>query len=271
MGVVIVVQARTASTRLPGKVLLPAAGRPLLALMLERVRAARRAQHVVVATTTAPEDRAIAELCRELGVEFYCGHPTDCLDRHYQVGLRSGADAVAKIPSDCPLIDPAAIDRVLETFLAAQGAFDYVSNLHPATWPDGNDVEVMSMRALREAAAEADDPFDREHTTPFIWSRPERYALKNVAWETGLDHSKTRRLVLDWAEDYAVIREIFETLRPRSGALFDVSSILQLLADRPQLAARNARHLGYSHLASRPALAPTSIATARPQRAEHGR
>jgi spore coat polysaccharide biosynthesis protein SpsF len=258
MGLVIVIQARLASTRLPGKVLLPAAGRPLLSHLLERVRATSHATRVIVATTRAAEDEAIVRLCDQLQVESYRGHPSDCLDRHYQVGRLTGAEAVVKIPSDCPLIDPAVIDRVLGAWFAcvAEGqACDYMSNLHPASWPDGNDVEVISMRALAEAAAEADDPFDREHTTPFIWSRPERFRLENVRWGDGLDLSRSHRLVVDWSEDYALVREIIETLEPRAGRSFGVDAIVRLLARDPALASRNARHLGYSHLNLRPTAA----------------
>lgn len=254
MNTVIVVQARVASTRLPGKVLLPAAGRALLEWMLLRVLAARHARKVVVATTISPIDDPIVALCRKLGVEIYRGHPQDCLDRHYQVGLATGADSVVKIPSDCPLIDPAAIDRVLDAYRAGRGEYDYVSNLHPGSWPDGNDVEVVAMRALSAAWREAEAPFDREHTTPFIWSRPERFRSLNVQWETGLDHSRTHRWVVDWPDDYALVREVIEALVARhqssTPGLFDTQAILELLAGRPQLAERNARHRGYSYWAA---------------------
>lgn len=258
MKAVIVVQARIASTRLPGKVLLPAAGRPLLEWMLARVRASRHAQHVVVATTRSPIDDPLVALCARLGIEAYRGHPEDCLDRHYQVGVAAGADTVVKIPSDCPLIDPTIIDRVLDSYAGARGAYDYVSNLHPGSWPDGNDVEVMSMHALTAAWLEAKDAFDREHTTPFIWSRPERFRPFNVHWQTGLDHSHTHRWVVDWPEDYALVREVIETLASRdttdltSAAQFDLHAILGLMAERPELAELNARHRGYSHWAAHP-------------------
>ena len=250
----IVVQARVASTRLPGKVLLPAAGRPLLEHMLQRVRAAQHAERVVVATTTDPSDDAIVALCDRLQVDCYRGDPLDCLDRHLQVGYQTGATAVVKIPSDCPLIDPAAIDRVLEAHAAraADGCtYDYVSNLHPASWPDGNDVEVVSVRALAAAARETHDPFDREHTTPYVWQRPERFAAFNVSWETGLDYSLTQRWVVDWPDDYALVKTLIETLEPRHGPLFNVQSVLELLAEQPALALQNAQHRGYSYFAAR--------------------
>ena len=106
MKIAVIVQARTGSSRLPGKVLLPVAGVPLLAAMITRVRAARTAFELIVATTWNSEDDAIAALCAELDVDSYRGHPTDLLDRHYRIALSRKADVAVKIPSDCPLIDP---------------------------------------------------------------------------------------------------------------------------------------------------------------------
>jgi len=252
MSLVVIIQARLCSSRLPGKVLLPAAGEPLLAHMIRRVRGAKLAERVVVATTTAPEDVAIEQLCDDLQVECYRGHPTDCLDRHYQVARLHDANAIVKIPSDCILIDPEVVDHVLAAYHATEGQYDYASNQHPATWPDGNDVEVLSMRALRAAWQEATDPFDREHTTPYIWRRPERFAKLNVLWEAGLNYSQSHRWVVDWEDDYQVVRELIETLTVRHGPLFNVSHILQLLTERPELAERNAQHRGYLYYATRP-------------------
>ena len=171
--VLIVVQARLGSTRLPGKILKDLGGKPLLVRMLERLQRVGASVRVVVATTTERQDDPIVSLCEGLDVGIYRGHPLDLLDRHYRTALAAGARVVAKIPSDCPLIDPAVVDRVLERF--ALGDCDYVSNLHPATWPDGNDVEVIRFEALEAAWREAQLPMEREHTTPFIWERPERF------------------------------------------------------------------------------------------------
>src|SRR4051812_42983440 len=151
---------------------MPLAGVPLLARMLERVRAAKTPIDVVVATTTDASDDAVAALTPRCDARVFRGHPTDLLDRHYQAAREAKADVVVKIPSDCPLIDPAIIDRVLGVWNGSAGAFDFVSNLHPATYPDGNDVEVMSMAALETAWREAKRPHEREHTTPFLWDQP---------------------------------------------------------------------------------------------------
>jgi spore coat polysaccharide biosynthesis protein SpsF len=241
-----VVQARTGSSRLPGKVLLPVAGAPLLQRMLERVLSASTPFELVVATTTAPADDAIEGLCGALAVRCFRGHETDLLDRHYQAARAEGADAVVKIPSDCPLIDPAAIDRVLGAYAAAGDGLDYVGNLNPPSWPDGNDVEVLRYPVLEEAWREAVRPYEREHTTPFVWDQPERFRLGNVEWETGRDLSRSHRLTVDYPEDYELVRSVFEELWAPRGPVFGVADILDLLERRPEIHALNARHAGAS-------------------------
>ncbi len=243
MKTLVVVQARTGSSRLPGKVMLPLAGAPLLLRMLERVLAARGVNDLVVATTTQPEDDALADVVRRFGLRVFRGHPTDLLDRHYQAARAEHADAVVKIPSDCPLVDPLAIDRVLDAFWEGD-ALDYVSNLHPASWPDGNDVEVMSFPALERAWREALAPHEREHTTPFLWDQPERFRIANVRWETGLDYSLTHRFTLDYPDDYAFVSAVYEALWRRERPLFTLAAILALLEARPELLALNARYAG---------------------------
>lgn len=239
--IVTVIQARTGSSRLPGKVLLDLVGQPLLLRMVERVQAARWAGTIVVATTVEPSDDPIEALCLQHGLRCYRGSMEDLLDRHYQAGRLWNADAVAKIPSDCPLIDPAVIDRVFEYFL--QNNFDYVSNLHPATYPDGNDVEIMTMSALETAWKEAQRPFEREHTTPFIWENPDRFSIGNVHWETGLDYSMTHRWTIDYPEDYAFIRAVYEELYPKNPR-FGLQDVLDLTARRPDIFALNSRYAG---------------------------
>jgi spore coat polysaccharide biosynthesis protein SpsF len=250
MNITVVLQARSGSTRLPGKVLLPAAGAPLLARMVERVCAARTQTEVVIATTEVAADDPICELATAAGVRCVRGHATDCLDRHIAAARATRADVVVKIPSDCPLIDPATIDRVIGAFLEADDV-DYVSNLHPPTWPDGFDVEVMTRGALETAWRESTRPLDREHTTPFLWDNPERFVTQNVCWETGLDYSASHRLTLDYPEDYAVIRSVYDELWS-PGRHFALAEIVALLESRPALRATNARHLGTSWYRNHP-------------------
>jgi len=247
---VVVVQARVSSTRLPGKVLLPLCGKPMLERQIERIRAASARFELCVATTRSPDDEPIRQICRRLSLRCFDGHPLDLLDRHYQVALAYGAEAVVKIPSDCPLIDPAAIDRVLRQHEALRGQVDFVTNLQPPTWPDGNDVEVMTFQALETAYREATRPFEREHTTPFIWERPERFRIANVRWETGLDWSKSHRFTVDHAQDFAFVSRVYEELSTPERPVFSLAQIVELLKNRPEICELNARYSGQSwHLA----------------------
>lgn len=244
--ILIVVQARMASTRLPGKVLKDLAGKRLLIRMLERLARITVPARVVVATTIDADDDPIVALCERYGTPVFRGHPTDLLDRHYRAALAFGATAVAKIPSDCPLIDPAVVDRVLTRFL--RGDCDYASNLHPPSYPDGNDVEVMGFATLETAWREAELPMEREHTTPFIWERPERFRLVNVHWQSECgeampDCSMSHRWTIDYPEDYTFIQHVFEELYPAKPD-FGIADIMALLERKPEIGAVNARYRG---------------------------
>ena len=224
MKIVTIIQARMSSTRLPGKVMLPILGKPLLIRMLERVQAAKFIGRLVVATSTNKDDDEIENICSNENIFCFRGHLTDLLDRHYQVAKLYNADAVVKIPSDCPLIDPSVIDRVLDHYVKSD-KFDLVSNLHPATYPDGNDVEIMSFSALECAWKDAVKDYEREHTTPFIWEHDDHFAIGNVEWETGLDYSASHRWTIDFPEDYEFIRKVYEELYPENKA-FGLTDIL---------------------------------------------
>jgi spore coat polysaccharide biosynthesis protein SpsF len=238
-----VVQARVGSSRLPGKILMPLAGAPLLQRMLERVRAAASIDELVVATTVDEGDAPVRALCADLGVRCHSGHPTDLLERHLGAVAGLGADVVVKIPSDCPLIDPQVIDRVVGFHRAQPDRHDFVSNLHPASYPDGNDVELMPLPLLELAAREATRPHEREHTTPFFWDQPARFRIGNVAWETGQDLSMSHRFTIDYPEDYAFIAAVFAALHggPRP---FSLAEILRFVEEHPAVFALNQRYAG---------------------------
>ena len=204
MKTVIIVQARMTSTRLPGKVLLPLGGEPMLTRLVKRLRRVRHADAIVIATTTNASDDAIVALCEHLGVAHHRGSEHDVLSRYAEAAALHQADAVVRVTSDCPLIDPALIDRLIEVF--AQGDCDYVSNMLPPTWPYGMAVEVFSVQALQEAHAQAGQESEREHVTPFIYWNPQRYRLRNVACSQNLNHC---RWTVDTPEDYELVSLLF--------------------------------------------------------------
>jgi len=234
LNIVTVVQTRMGSSRLPGKALMPLMGKPLFVQQVRRMRAAALAGKIVVATTTDVTDDIIEITCISEDIPCYRGHATDLLDRHYQAALQYQADVVLKIPSDCPLIDPAVIDRVIGYYLENRHRYDYVSNLHPATYPDGNDVEIMPFAVLENAWKHAHRPLEREHTTPYIWEHPEKFRIGNVVMEGDVDHSMNHRFTIDYAEDYHFIKAVYEALYERN-PFFSVTDILTLLEERKDI------------------------------------
>lgn len=227
MKTLIIVQARMTSTRLPGKVLLPLAGEPMLTRLIERLRRVRRADGIVVATTTNATDDPIAALCAQLGVPCHRGSEHDVLSRYADAARLHGADVVVRITSDCPLIDPALIDQTIAAY--DEGGGDYVSNMLPPTWPYGMAVEVFSAAALAQAHAEATQAAEREHVTPFLYWHPERYRLRSVASPVDLSH---HRWTVDTPEDYALVSRLFEHLMPTQPT-FNQADVLALLEQHP--------------------------------------
>jgi spore coat polysaccharide biosynthesis protein SpsF len=203
-----IVQARMGSTRLPGKVLLPLLGEPMLTHVMRRVGRARALDDVVVATTTAADDDVIAALATAEGWPLVRGSETDLLDRYLGAARAHEADVVVRVTSDCPLVDPEVIDRTVDAFIA--GGVDYASNvLPPRTFPRGLDVEVVARSALERAGREDRDPAWREHATPYIYRHPESFRLLRV--ESDDDHSDQRWSV-DTAEDLELVERLYEAL-----------------------------------------------------------
>jgi len=243
MKIAIIAQARVGSSRLPGKVLLPLAGEPLIVRFLERLRRIRTPASLIVATTRSSADDTLASVCKETGCIVYRGDEFDLLDRHLHAARLVEADVVVKIPTDCPLIDPYIIDRVIDAYLQHEHMFDYASNLHPASYPDGNDVEVFAVDVLERAWQLASKGYEREHTTPWMWDNNPSVRCMNVAWETGSDLSMSHRWTLDYPEDYMFVRAVYEALYA-SNPRFGIHEILQLLEHHPEIAGLNAHLAG---------------------------
>jgi len=138
MTILAVIQARVGSSRLPGKVLMPILGRPMLERQIERVQRCRRLDHVVVATSDSPEDEGIVTLCKGVGVDFFCGNLHDVLDRFYQAAKRYDPDHVVRLTGDCPLIDPDLMGDLIDFYFSEP--CDYASNCEVPTLPDGLDT-----------------------------------------------------------------------------------------------------------------------------------
>jgi spore coat polysaccharide biosynthesis protein SpsF len=233
---VIIVQARMTSTRLPGKVLREVLGKPLLEYQIERLLRVKLADGIVIATTVNQVDDSIVELCNRLGISYFRGSEKDVLARYYGAARAHKAGAVVRITSDCPLIDPAVIDRVIQAYQGHLGMFDYVSNCLERTYPRGMDTEVFSFLALEEAFEEAKLEPDREHVTPFIYHHSERYRLGSVANSVNQSH---HRWTVDTQEDFDLIQRVLETLYPNSPE-FTINDCLSIFDRHPDWQTINA-------------------------------
>ena len=238
MKVVAITQARMTSTRLPGKVMLPVLGKPLIGWHLERVARAKTLDDVVVATTTNAVDDPIVDLAGRLGMKFFRGSEDDVLSRYAGAARMAAAEVVVRVTSDCPLIDPAVIDRTVATFLAALPNADYGCNRLPQTYPRGMDTEVVTAEALFEADKVATEPLDREHVTLFIWRQPRRYRVVNHAY--GSDESR-HRWTVDTPEDLELIERLMGAVAP-ARPNFTLEDCLAVIQAHPDWEAIN-RHI----------------------------
>ena len=229
-----------ASTRLPGKVLLPLCGRPALAKLIERARLSRMIDGIVVATTQSTEDDAICALAVSEGVGCFRGSMDDVMGRVLDAARAASADIIVELTGDNPLVDPAIVDLAVASYLVS-GA-DYMSNVLERTFPLGLDVQVFSTLTLADAAARTQDPEDREHVSLHIYRNPDRYRIAHFRSFDPRPQSHLR-LTLDTAEDLTVIAAIFDALHPSDPA-FGVSAVLDLLERDPAIARANA---GVSH------------------------
>lgn len=225
-----IVQARMTSTRLPGKVLLPILGVPMLSLQLERMRRANSLDGIVIATTVNASDDPIVELCNQLRVAYFRGSEQDVLSRYAEAAYAFGIDVVVRITSDCPLIGPDLIDKAVGVFLQARGDLDYVSNTLQPSFPYGLAVEVFSRRVLDHAHRLATQHAEREHVTPYIYWRPEQFRLKSLTHDENLSH---HRWTVDTPEDFELISKIYGVLYPQNPA-FDMNQTLKLFDKNPE-------------------------------------
>lgn len=241
MKVVAIVQARMGSTRLPGKVLLPAAGEPLIVHMMRRVKRCRTFDALWLATSVQPQDDRLDEVVRTAGFGVFRGSEEDVLSRYAEIARRENADLVVRLTGDCPLHDPTVIDEIVAFASAHVSEFDYVSNALIPSYPDGLDVEVCTRAALDEAHARAVSPVHREHVTPFIHRFKEGAGSYRVHHFRGVADFSHLRWTLDEPADYEFIRQVYDRLFPIMPD-FGWFDVIALLTSSPELLAIN-RHI----------------------------
>ena len=232
MRTVCIVQARMSSTRLPGKVLLPLAGREVLAHVLDRLAFCNTLDEVVVATSSDASDDVLAQWCRARGVGVFRGSLQDVLDRYYRCAIENKATAVVRITADCPALDPTLVDDVVRGFHA--GGYDLYCL--GGEFPDGLDCQVFSLSALERAWHEAALASEREHVGPYIVNHPEWFHLGSLEKFKGLAH---HRWTLDEPRDLVFLQSLFARLQRPDSQPFLTQDILDLLEQEPELLQTN--------------------------------
>ncbi|MGA1823445.1 MAG: cytidylyltransferase domain-containing protein [bacterium] len=235
MKIVSIIQARMDSGRLPGKVMLPVSGKPIIYHVIQAISGASLVDEIVVATTINPIDNELASYIRKMGINVYRGNENDVLLRYAEAAKAASADIVVRNTGDNPLVDFGVINEVIGTFL--KGDFDYVSNNIERSWPRGLDTEVLSIKALEKANREGSRPEDREHVTIYHRTNQELFRVFNVKalpQETWPD----LRLTVDTIEDYNLVRTVFKNLY-RPGCMIRINEVIGFLKSHPEIVQLN--------------------------------
>lgn len=231
--IVALLQARMSSTRLPGKVLAPVLGRPMIARHLERLARTRKIDRLLVVTSTDPADDALAELCGEVGVGCFRGSLHDVLDRFHSALAGAGAQHCVRLTADCPLADPGLIDALVDFHL--EGNWEYSSNCERRTYPDGLDAEIVRVDVLERAWREARDRSDREHVTLYVRRQPDVFRIGAMVNDEDLG---ALRWTVDDPDDLEFVRRVYAELYPSHPA-FGWRDVLALVRSHPEIAAIN--------------------------------
>jgi spore coat polysaccharide biosynthesis protein SpsF len=238
-----IIQARLGSSRLPGKVLKPILGRPMLWHIVDRVSRIPSVDKTVVAVPDGPADEALRRFCAGQGILCYAGSEFDVLDRYYQAASHYGGDPVLRITADCPLVDPAVIQRMIDLYGA--GGSDHVGvaagagavDLKEGRFPDGLDGECFSFKALERAWHEATDLQDREHVTRYIWKNRDLFRCADLRAKRNYGQL---RLTVDHSEDFFLVTKIYEALYSPD-KVFSLEEVVDFLDKNPTLAQVNRR------------------------------
>lgn len=234
MKVLAIIQARTTSTRLPQKVLMPIGDKSMLEHVVDRVLAAKLVDEVVVATTINKEDLPIVKKSAEKGIRVFCGSENDVLDRYYQAAKIIKPENILRITADCPIIDPKNIDIVIEKHLVSKA--DYTGNtVGKETFPDGQDAEIFTFKALKKSWEEARLASEREHVTQYMKKNDNIFQIASVESPTDLSE---HRWTVDDREDYEFICKVNAELSSKN-SLFGMGDVLRLLKEKPNLAKIN--------------------------------
>lgn len=240
MNIIAIIQARQTSTRLPGKTMRILCGKPVLQYTLDNLKKTQNINKLVVATTTDSEDDVIDSWCKRNSILVYRGDREDVLSRFYECALTYKADAIVRVTSDCPLVDPVIVDKVIDLFKNTKS--DYSANNLVKSFPHGLDIEIFSFEALRESFKNAKKKQEREHVTQYIRARPEKYKLTNFSCSG--DYNDIR-VTIDEEMDFKLVESIICKL----GVNITFKDLRNLYKENPDLFSINldakSRHKEY--------------------------
>lgn len=236
MKVLAIIQARMASTRLPGKVLMDIAGRPMLWHIVNRLNFSKKINEIILAIPDSEENDQLESFAKNQNLKYFKGNEKDVLSRYYETAKEFGVEVIVRITSDCPLIDPEIVDLVIEKHLNSTA--DYTSNILKRTFPRGLDTEVFNFSTLEKSYREAKEDYQREHVTSYIYEHPEIFKLQNITATGELRHPEFR-LTVDTKEDLQLIKEIYKHFY-KNGEVFYIKEIINLFNKHPELKKINA-------------------------------
>ena len=229
------IEARMTSKRLPGKVLMESINEmPMLEFMIKRVLQSKKVNQVVVATTTNKSDDSIVELCKKLNIDFYRGSEEDVLKRVFETHKYFKSDIVVELTGDCPLIDPKIIDSCINFYL--NNNFEYVSNAHVRSFPDGFDTQVFSFELLKKINSLAKSDYDRENVTSFVYKdiQKSNFKIKAIIADEK-NYWPDLRVTLDDQGDYHLIKAIINEFYPKKKFNFECFEIINFLKSNKKL------------------------------------
>lgn len=203
MKITAIIQARMASTRLPGKVLLPLNGKPVLQRLVDRVRKSKLINDVVIATSINPKDKEIEMFCRQSNISFYRGDEENVLKRVFLAAVVNRPDIIVEITGDCPLVDPKQIDICINNLIEYKA--DYSCNIYPRSWPDGFDIQVYTFADLQQLYYEIKP---KQHVGWNITQYPNDFKVVNYPAPDEYNIPELR-LTLDTKEDLELLQLIF--------------------------------------------------------------
>ena len=233
-----IIQARMGSTRLPGKVMMDLCGSPIIEHVVQRLSKSNLIDKIIIATSFDSNNQPIIDFCKENDIDYFVGSEDDVLDRYYQAAIDKHIgedDIIIRITSDCPLIDPFVVDKVIKEHLSKDN--DYTTNVLDCTYPDGLDCEVFNFSVLKDTWINANLSSQREHVTLYIRDNPDKFKLGNVKNDVDLSDL---RWTLDEKEDLIFITEVYKNLYDKD-SFFTMEDIVDLLNEKPELLKINSK------------------------------